>query len=339
MNSTGKEEAMPMKSIVQIASALLLALAVVPLTGCVTMTSSSGSKQSDAISLAGAYVLDPDQAATDAGLDLSGIPSSRRAVMVVYDVKPDGSKNWEGWPKCSLIYPSGNEYASTLSDLPTQLQVFLSRDGYGGPGSELTLDAGTETVRSCAVFLVSQTDIDGSEPGSLNIDLGDFGQSTMELPPGDLKSISLPDEILQLEPDYAGYQLARSLEARASFCQIALNRGANASANNNTTEASFYMATAYTMFSNEANWGVSLVSSGNSSDTTCVVGDVLPAMDYGQLSSYDPILGADAEKAGQLLRTMADNLDAGNYSQLNISKNELQATLSDMLEQCKQFIK
>lgn len=328
-----------MKSIARIASALLLTLAVMPLTGCVTITSSSRNKQSDAISLAGAYVLDPDQATADAGLDLSGIPGSRRAVMVVYDVKPDGSKNWEGSPKCSLSYPSGNQYTSTLSDLPTQLQVFLSRDGYGNPSSTLALDAGTEIVRSCAVFLVNQTDIDGSEPGSLIIDLGNFGQSTMDLPATDLKSINMPDDILQLEPDYAGYQLARSLEARVNFCQIALNRGANASASNNTTEASFYMAAACTVFSDETNWGVSLVSSGNSSDDTCVVRDSLPAMDYDQLSSYDPVLGADARKAEQLLQTMTESLDNENYSQLNISKNELQTTLSNMLEQSKQYIK
>ena len=328
-----------MRSITQKVTVALLALAMIPLTGCVATTSSSGGKTTDAISLAGAYVLDPDQASVDAGLDLSSIPSSRCVVMVVYDVVPDESKNWEGYPKCSLSYPSGNEYTSTLSDLPTQLQVFLSRDGYGSPCSDLALDAGAETVRNCAVFLVNQSDIKGSEPGSLKINLGDFGQSAMDLSLSDLESVNMPDEILQLEPDYAGYQLARSLEARASLCTISLNRGANAIKSNNMAEAKNCLTVAGAMFSENVDWGLSLVSSGSAADATFVANSSLPVLNFSQLSSYDAVLGADADKADQLLQEMQSSLDAGDYTQLNVLKNELQATLNDMLGQCKQFIK
>ena len=336
-----------MRSVVQKSAMIVLAFAMVLLTACsVTVSISSGgsesksgdSQSSSSISLVGAYVLDPDKAATDAGLDLSSIPESRRAVMVVYDVKPDASKNWQGTPDCSLSYQSGNKYTNASSDLPTQLQVFLSRDGYGSPNKKLALDAGTKTVRNCAVFLVNRTDVESSELGTLSIDLNGLDQLTEDLASSELRHISMPDEILQSEPDYAGYQQARSLEARASLCQISVNRGAAAIKSNRVAEAKTALVAAGAMFSEDVDWGLSLVSSGNSTDTTYVANNALPVLNYSQLSSYDSVLGADAEKAEQLLLNMQDSLDSEDYSQLNNSKNELQTTLNDMLAQCKQYI-
>ena len=219
------------------------------------------------IDIKGGYILDQDNTSDNARIDLSDIPDSRELVMIVFDIKPDQSKNQSGYPRLALDFPSGNTYDTDYWNLPDPVQLFLRRSGYCPVyKDEVEVDAGTNTKRCIAAFLVNNTDIDESQNDcSIRISFNDR-ESTFKLRNSEMDKIPVLDSIFDLEDNSIGYQLAHSMPARANLCTYAFNAGAAAIKRNDAQAARNWLSVASFAFTEKTDGGISIASSRNAFD-------------------------------------------------------------------------
>lgn len=232
------------------------ALGVLGLAGCSSSSEgeNDGSKSSDGtFALRGAFLVEPTEELVRLGIDFSSIPDTRKLVICVYDITNSTKKNWEANPSCSMLFDSENEYEIDQSELPPQVQGFISRSGYLPADQAATIDAGGRAQRSIATFLINESDL--QSVGLLKIELPECGRAEFKIQPDDIKSIAIPDGIFEVEEKPDGYQLARSIHGRANLAYTLLEYGTQSSQAGDSAKAKVWLAAAATLFSQDTTWG------------------------------------------------------------------------------------
>lgn len=306
------------------------ALGVLGLAGCSSSSEgeNDGSKSSDGtFALRGAFLVEPTEELVRSGIDFSSIPNTRKLVICVYDITNSTKKNWDAYPSCSMLFDSENEYEIDSFELPPpQIQAFISRSGYLPADQAVTIDTGGRAQRSIATFLINESDLQST--GLLKIELPECGRAEFKIQPDDIKSIAIPDGIFEVEEKPDGYQLARSIHGRANLAYILLESGAQASQAGDSATAAADLKVAATLFSQDITWGISLISGRSLMDSTLILTELCPKMDFSKVASIDQGLADDIQAIDEHLSAMCAALDSQDYSTLDANKDALAPILS-----------
>lgn len=299
------------------------ALGVMGLAGC-SFTPASSENES-AFKLLGAFVIEPTDETISAGVDFSSIPDTRKLVMCVFDIENSTDKNWGDYLSCTMSYGSGNDYEGNIYDLPKQVKTFMEHSGYTPASGSLTLDAGSDPVRALACFLINAADL--KEKGTLGLDIDGCVHDRLEVSPEKLETVAIPDAIFKVEKDPDAYQLARSMYSRGNLAWTLLATSSTASAAGNTQSASVGLAAAKVLFSEDAQFGISLMSGPATGEGTSIATDTCPVMSFAKMAEANQEASDDASAIYRHLSAMCDAWGARNYDALNASKNALEPVL------------
>lgn len=307
------------------------ALGVMGLAGC-SFTPASSEDES-AFKLLGAFVIEPTDETISAGVDFSSIPDTRKLVMCVFDIDNSTDKNWGGSLSCTMSYGSGNDYKSSMydQDLPKQVKTFMEHSGYTPANGSLTLDAGSDPVRVLACFLINAADL--KENGTLKLGIDGCADDRLEVSPEKLETVAIPDAIFEVEKDPDAYQLARSMYSRGNLAWTLLAKSSTASAAGNTQSASVGLASAMVLFSEDAQFGISLMSGPATGEGTNIATDTCPVMNFAKTAEANQEASDDASAIYRHLSAMCDAWDAQDYDALNASQDALEPVLKKYIGQ------
>lgn len=311
----------------------ITALGVMGLAGC-SFTPASSEGES-AFKLLGAFVIEPTDETISAGVDFSSITDTRKLVMCVFDIENSTNKNWDGHLSCTMSYESGNDYESSIydQDLPEQVKTFMEHSGYtpAGGNPTLALDAGADPVRVLACFLINAADL--KEKGTLKLGIEGRADDKLEVSPEKLEPAAIPDAIFEVEKDPDAYQLARSMYSRGNLAWTLLAKSSTASAAGNTQSASVGLAGAKVLFSEDAQFGISLMSGPATGAGTNIATGTCPVMSFAKMAEVNQEASDDASAIYQHLSAMCDAWDAHDYDALNARKNALEPVLKKYIGQ------
>ena len=240
----------------------------------------------------------------------------------MFDIENTSEKNWDiPFPDIAISYPSGNAYEPENFDLPSQVQIFVKRCGYVSASNAIELDAGAAPVRCIAAFLVSESDLAGSDPGMFSVGLNDGFGGSFELGAESIKEIALPDGIFEIEEDPDAYQLAMSLPARSNIASNLVSAAVNAFNSGDSDSCLLDLLSAQSFFFEDANWGVSVLMDGVL-DTATVLSESLPAFNVEAIARIDEERGADAVTLRDCTTQMYDAFLQGDYATVNTAKDQ-----------------
>lgn len=307
-------------------------LAVLLLSGCGGKTADSSAESKTKIDVKGVFLLEPSES-----LDLSseGLNAVQRYVFAVYDVDNSGNaENVELSPfnsSVKLTLNDTNTYEQSSSYRIT-MQNFIKSSGYALSTSYGTLWGGSEPVRMVAAFAVNGNDISDDCSAKLYFDLaqGTPVRYTDERSRTDIQTIAWPDGIFAVEDDPDAYQLIHSVQIRAQICRNALETASQANQNKNNEVRDLNLGIGKTIFSADANWGVSCACdvSGNA------LLDDLPRWNIETVRKYEPELAEQISTITDSLETMTSELAKAspNYDTINSAQRTAYNTLNTILQ-------